>query len=187
MAKLKPVPPDNISIYTLSDPFTGEVRYVGKALRPKGRLKGHLSKQGLSLKTPNAEWLRSLVAQGAVPAMTIIEIATVDTWKQVERRWIAHYRSVGANLNNVDDGGVGQLGKVGITPPTFVLRFKAEKSASIQSVMQQTGESFEALIERLLATEAARHGIDFPMNMPTIDQTIRKAQSTRWPKDQEDA
>lgn len=30
------------SIYALSDPRTGEVRYVGKANDPKGRLRGHL-------------------------------------------------------------------------------------------------------------------------------------------------
>ncbi len=56
------------SIYTLTDPRTSEVRYVGvTAGSLEVRLKGHLRYKGKDHRTA---WVRSLLAVGVTPVIT---------------------------------------------------------------------------------------------------------------------
>ena len=89
-------------IYTLSDPDTKEVRYIGQTFQPKVRLAQHCGSQ-LSGKSRRAEWIRGLVSEGKKPVMSIIEEVEGDYEYSMayEERWILHYRSIGADLTNV--------------------------------------------------------------------------------------
>lgn len=99
------------SIYMLSDPETGRVRYVGKTIRlPEKRLHRHVSiaKRGTRPCHRN-NWIRSLTQP---PVLTTLEVVTgsPDEGCEVERRWIAKLRSDGCGLVNATDGGEGTLG-----------------------------------------------------------------------------
>lgn len=95
-----------IYIYTLSDPCSGAVRYVGKTIDPRGRLASHI--YGAN-KRPHASccWIQSLLTTGARPAMKIVEEADDCVWQERERYWIAHFKAQGAALLNHTEGGDG--------------------------------------------------------------------------------
>lgn len=94
-----------VFIYTLTDPRTNEVRYVGKAVNIKRRLNEHLFRDKGCHKW---NWLQQLVTEGLRPTVSIIDVIenSDDTdWQAREVYWIAHYRRIGAPLTNLDSGG----------------------------------------------------------------------------------
>lgn len=99
-------------IYTLANPRTNEVRYVGwTSQRANRRLSAHL--QEAVSKTPTTyrtKWILSLLSIGLRPVMETIESGSGDGWAEAEQRWIATYRERGARLTNATDGGEGTVG-----------------------------------------------------------------------------
>ena len=89
-------------IYALCEPTTAEIRYIGKTTHVWHRLQSHLND-----KSPrrSARWIRSL--SGTLPVVLILEDTTEDSWKNAERKWIAHFRAIGCDLCNHTDGGDG--------------------------------------------------------------------------------
>ena len=88
-------------IYTLSDPNTNEIRYVGKTINIKRRYKQHLyDKRQTSHKH---SWILSLKKVGLKPKMIIIEECNNDNWEEREIYWISKYD----NLTNNKLGGNG--------------------------------------------------------------------------------
>jgi hypothetical protein len=50
-------------------------------------------------------WIRTLLDVGKRPTIHVIEQASLDTWEEAERRWIAQYWNTGARLTNIRKGG----------------------------------------------------------------------------------
>jgi hypothetical protein len=92
-----------VTIYTLSDPDTGEVRYVGKANNATNRLKSHL-RDSLTRNSPLYSWVRKLTAKGKSPTMQVLRVVDETDWCEAERDAIACYRIAGGLLNVVDGG-----------------------------------------------------------------------------------
>lgn len=93
-------------IYTLSDPDTLEVRYVGKANNIKYRLWAHLTeakKDSRNLRKCN--WIKKLLAQGKKPIIEIVEEVSIEFWKESEMYWISQFKAWGFNLINMTKGG----------------------------------------------------------------------------------
>ena len=86
------------SIYGLTDPETGELRYIGKAADPEKRLRGHMRE--MRRHTPLYCWLRKV----GKPGLVILE-ADCGDWAEAERRLIAGARARGDRLLNIADGG----------------------------------------------------------------------------------
>lgn len=96
-------------IYSLSDPRSGELRYIGKTiLSLQRRLSAHViaSKQP---RTYVAKWVKSLVTQGFIPVIAEIE-SVRNGWQEAEQRWIKHFQDSGARLTNISIGGEGCSG-----------------------------------------------------------------------------
>lgn len=88
-------------IYTLSNPTTNEVRYVGKTINIKRRYKQHLyDKRQTSHKS---SWITSLKLINLKPILRVIEECTNDNWEDRERFWITQFD----NLTNIKTGGNG--------------------------------------------------------------------------------
>jgi hypothetical protein len=104
-------------IYTLSDPRTQQVRYVGITFRGKLRYNEHLSRAMTGGKTHRDCWIRSLVWAGIRPEFQVIETGQGEGWQDAERAWIAKYR-LSADLVNHTDGGDGTPG----VHPTIEMR-----------------------------------------------------------------
>jgi len=92
------------TIYTLSDPISGEIRYVGKSINAEARLGRHLRDKS---ETHKARWIRRLKANGVSPVMDIVEIVEDKDWQEAERFWIESFRVMGFKLTNLDSGGIG--------------------------------------------------------------------------------
>lgn len=93
-----------VYIYTLSDPDSGEVRYVGKANNINKRLATHISDSRKSNR-PVCNWVAKLVRNGKAPVITTIAICSHESWQEEERKQIALFRSTHSNLLNLADGG----------------------------------------------------------------------------------
>jgi hypothetical protein len=92
-----PVP--RASIYGLYDK-SGKLRYIGKANNPAERLKSHMRDARRRCKTPLHYWL----LKHGVPEMRVLE-ADCEDWREAERRLIREFRSTGARLLNLAEGG----------------------------------------------------------------------------------
>ena len=63
---------NKVYIYSLSDPITDEVRYIGKTIRPKQRYKEHI-RNSKDKKTYSNCWINSLIKDGLKPILSILE------------------------------------------------------------------------------------------------------------------
>lgn len=94
-------------IYTLTDPRTKEVRYVGKTVQLVTRYYTHLNAKKVS---HSACWIRGLLGDGVRPVMEVIECADAADWKDAEEFYIRYFRFLGFNLTNLTTGGEGCVG-----------------------------------------------------------------------------
>lgn len=93
-------------IYTLIDPFTNEIRYVGKSNNPKKRLYDHLS-LCYTTHTHKNNWIKSLLEKNTKPILDIIDEVSIDEWEFWEKYWIKKFKDDGENLTNYSKGGNG--------------------------------------------------------------------------------
>lgn len=93
-----------IYIYTLSDPTTNMVRYVGKTNNIKKRLILHMSTIE-KYKSHKNSWLKFLKAKSLKPIIEIIDVVNEENWGFWEQYWISQFKTWGFNLTNSTDGG----------------------------------------------------------------------------------
>lgn len=96
-----------VLIYSLSDPETNQLRYVGKTIDLKARMATHLSDRR---HVKRNMWIRSMASRGVLPLMEELEVvknSNDEDWQEVERWWIAYLRFIGCDLCNLDSGGIG--------------------------------------------------------------------------------
>jgi len=95
------------TVYTLSHPETGEVRYVGiTTAELNTRLIQHISVAKRSERHTHKDcWVRSLLDKGLKPTIEVIEEVTVDALNDREVEYIAKFKSDGARLTNSTSGG----------------------------------------------------------------------------------
>jgi group I intron endonuclease len=93
-------------IYTLKDPITNEIKYVGKSDNPESRLVEHIRKSKYS-KTYKNNWIISLLKKDLKPILEILDIVDIDNWSFWEKYWISQFRTWGFKLTNISDGGDG--------------------------------------------------------------------------------
>ena len=91
-----------VFIYTLCDPDTEIVRYIGRSLRPEKRYGDHLRDK---TRTHRGVWVRSLLAQGKKPLLRLLE----ETTQGAKRREylgqpVSCYRHRSTNLTGGGDG-----------------------------------------------------------------------------------
>jgi hypothetical protein len=98
-----------IFIYSLADPRTNQIRYIGKAHNVRRRFNTHMREARSRSPLHSRRWIASLVRDGVEPEIAVIETCdTNETANERERFWIGHFRSIGVDLTNTTDGGDGQ-------------------------------------------------------------------------------
>lgn len=102
--------PKTWHIYSLSDPRTEAVRYVGWAFDVKRRVSQHVLRARKET-THKANWLNQLAGIDMKPDVTVLESGKGD-WAEAERTWIAFFLAEGADLTNATKGGEGVVGLV---------------------------------------------------------------------------
>ena len=109
-------------IYSLSDPITNEVRYIGKTNNLSKRLIGHLY-DSKSFNHYTARWIRSLKEKGFKPKIESIDYVGVEEWEFWEIHYISLFKSWGFRLTNGTDGGDGRS-------PGFIVSEETRKKLS---------------------------------------------------------
>lgn len=94
-------------IYTLSDPKTGLVRYIGKTNNIKNRLKRHLNNNSLSTTTKKNNWIISLLRNNLIPIIGVLDEINSEEIDFYEKFYISLFKSWGFDLLNSTDGGDG--------------------------------------------------------------------------------
>lgn len=95
-------------IYGLVDPESGQVRYIGKSIRPAQRLQNHMNEVS---NCHRSHWLQALKKKGLRPGLVIFEAVQGDwPWQESERFWIKRGRALGWPLTNNTNGGDGVSG-----------------------------------------------------------------------------
>lgn len=98
--------------YTLSDPRTGNARYVGATSYPlKDRLARHCVPAELGKRNHRTNWIRGLQKCGLAPIIEPLEeSSSAEEMFHNEEFWIASLLAAGADLVNGDKGGKGRFG-----------------------------------------------------------------------------
>lgn len=91
-------------IYTLENPITKEIRYVGKTDNLSKRLKKHLKD---TYRCKKVNWIKSLSSQNLKPDIICIDEVSYNEWEFWETFWIQMLKSWGCNLTNETNGGEG--------------------------------------------------------------------------------
>jgi len=92
-------------IYTLSDPSTMEIRYVGQTNEPKRRFNDHISssinESSDSYDTYKARWIRKILNNNLLPIMTIIDSCrSFEQSNKLERIYVENLTKDGYRLTN---------------------------------------------------------------------------------------
>lgn len=95
---------EKIYIYSLKNPITNEIRYIGKTGDLHRRLQNHIS-HSKNLNTRVGNWIKSLIKDNLLPIIEIIEECNEDIWQEKEIYWIKYYKDLGYNLVNYSKGG----------------------------------------------------------------------------------
>lgn len=99
-----------VVIYTLADPRTNEVRYVGKTKKKLyRRLSEHIA-TSKNLKDHRSKWIQSLARQNLKPKIEMLDICQEEDWQEVEKFWIKTLKFLGVRLVNQNEGGCGNNG-----------------------------------------------------------------------------
>jgi len=107
-----------IYIYGLVDSVTKQIRYIGKTLHLRQRLREHLNKYSLKKETYKNHWIKQVLSKNANLEIIVLEECNENNWAARESYWIEHYNSLGNKLTNGTSGGDGQY---------FIYKFVKEK------------------------------------------------------------
>jgi hypothetical protein len=100
-----------VIIYTLKDPITNEIRYVGRTRKSKlyNRLSEHMSMGKSNHNTYKKNWIKKLIKLNQKPIIEEVETLSCS-WEQsheAEKYWINQFISWGFKLVNLEDRGAG--------------------------------------------------------------------------------
>jgi group I intron endonuclease len=93
-----------VFIYGLIDPNTNELRYVGKSVNPKMRLRKHISERSKH-DSYKDRWVRKLYRDGKKPELLIIDEVLKSNWQFWEIHYISYFKGIGCRLTNGTIGG----------------------------------------------------------------------------------
>lgn len=95
-----------IKIYSLNDPITKEVRYIGKTNQQylSSRLHSHMK----DCKKSNSKkiiWIKSILINGLRPEINLLDEVEEENWEYWEKYYISYYKELGYDLVNTTSGG----------------------------------------------------------------------------------
>jgi hypothetical protein len=93
-------------IYSLIDPRTGKVRYIGKTGKKlSSRVNRHIKDAAKINRSHLHRWLKTVADAGLRPIASVVQECLPGMMDACEREWIAKGRAKGWDLVNATDGG----------------------------------------------------------------------------------
>ena len=138
-----------VFIYGLTDPHSGDIRYVG-GTRDINRRNSQPPGKWLYSGRNDAKntWIRSLVRAGKRPGIMQLEVTTKDKWLIRRRVWIEKLIKMGLKLLNADKRN--RCRKASIlcwASPIFRQKAKDGRDAYNKRVINSIGEKLKAIPE----------------------------------------
>lgn len=100
-----------VNVYSLVDPRTGNVRYVGQTQQKIAhRLSRHVAAANYGRQSLVSQWMREVLAEGLRPKIVLLEQVPLSDGDQAEKDWIADFKFDGYELLNETLGGHGSHG-----------------------------------------------------------------------------
>jgi len=98
-------------IYALTEPLTGEIRYIGQTTESlKTRLRRHINEGKSSKKRCyRLNWVKKLITQNTKPKIILLERAPINKLADREIYYIKKYKELNFRLVNSCDGGKGGM------------------------------------------------------------------------------
>jgi group I intron endonuclease len=93
-----------VFIYGLVDPFTNQLKYIGKSVNPTIRLRKHISERN-KRDSHKDRWIRKIINKGIKPELIIIDEVSQSNWGYWEKYYISYFRFIGCTLTNGTSGG----------------------------------------------------------------------------------
>ena len=115
-----------MKIYTLTDPITNEIRYIGvtKSSLNK-RLCGHIHDCKSKKPTHKINWIKTLLSKKLLPTIELLEEVETSIAFELEIYWIAQFKTWGFNLTNSTEGGETPITKSGKDNPNYGNKYNA--------------------------------------------------------------
>lgn len=102
----------NYKVYTLEDPITSEIRYIGITKQTLNqRFTKHLNDAKLNKHNHKVHWLKKLLKNNNKPLIKELDTATsFNELMDLEIYWISQFKTWGYSLVNSTNGGEGSIG-----------------------------------------------------------------------------
>ena len=136
-------------IYTLSDPITKDVRYIGKTNDIKKRFINHLKDKS---KCHRTNWITSLKSKKLVPVINIIKECSEEDVDLLEKHYILEYKQLGYNLTNGTSGGDGGYIFTDEVKQKMSQQRKGKKQ-SIESIQKRAEKMCKPILQYTLTGE----------------------------------
>jgi hypothetical protein len=136
--------PTKGSIYTLTDPRVGTIRYVGKTTKPVAeRLAGHLT----SPTNPAMHlWISTLRSQGLIPAITQVAAVSNERLSSEEERLIKKHARDGHRLFNAPYYRV-HMDDLTVSAPAAAQHTEPAPEAPAVSPRERRRKDFEVVVK----------------------------------------
>lgn len=155
-------------VYGLTDPRSGHIRYIGKVNGyPNSRMRSHIYEARYGKRhNHRLAWIRKLLKDGFQPRFILLETCVDDKELIIaERRWIATFRALGAQLVNGTDGGEGMANPSAETRAKLTASRKGKKAnlrpgvRAMRSVAMKNRWEDPEFREKVAAGNARRRGV----------------------------
>ena len=139
-----------IYFYTLIDPITNKIRYVGQTVNPDNRLRNHIYESKKINRTHKHRWIMQLLRKNEKPIMGILwdDIMTSTEGNVVETDLIQFFKDDGCDLTNEEDRA--RTDSVIETTPVYqfnLLGILIARFANANQAMLKTGVNDAAIGE----------------------------------------
>jgi len=158
-------------IYSLTDPETKRLRYIGKTNKIDRRLYLHIYWAKKNERNQHVyNWIKMLIEKGLLPELNVIE-QDLSEKKAIKREiyWIKRYRKLGEPLTNMNDGGLG----FSLNNKIWVGRKHTEKTKKKMS-LAQIGKQFD--VNRRIALSNGhkrKNGIEYVSKLDRGNHPIK--------------
>lgn len=126
-----------VFIYTLSDPNTNRIRYVGRTYRPQRRLQEHIWLAANKKHNPHkSRWINNLFDNRQIPVFEIIDEASEREWANLEILYVRAFKIFGAELLNASIGGAMVFDRTGLKDSEEVKKIKIKTNGKSKKVIQ---------------------------------------------------
>lgn len=164
-----------VNIYSLTDPNSFQVRYIGKTKNELNlRLYSHLKEKH---KCHRYYWLQKIKNTNQKPIIELVDIVPESEWVFWEKHYISLFKSWGFNLVNSTDGGEGLDG--------YKHSEKTKEKLRNINLGKKYSEETKAKLRNRKVSQITKEVIAKKLSLPIIQLTLNGKFICEWKSSRE--